>query len=329
MNKFAIVGCGKVAAHHAENILKIGTLIAVCDSDVARADAFAANYNAKPYYTLEEMLLAEKEVNIITVCTPSGFHAEHSIKALQSGRHVVCESPMCLTTSAAWQTIETEKFCRQKLFIVTEKPHYKLVHQAKKWISENRFGKIYQFQFYVCINKPKDFFTGWQGKLFPAGGSLFSEFTPHLNLMLYLFGDVTSINGFAGNRFDERSQIDDNGSISLQMESGTSGSFQWLVNSMVNEEDMELTIVAEKGVIRIGGAYLNEVRYQSVDPIITVDLENLDNKTSLNQYQHFYEQIEIALESKVSYSSALEALPVIQLIERIYKAVGLPSYHSV
>ena len=98
---FILIGCGRIGARHAEQIIKTGKLLAVCDMNKTKADAMANQYNVTAYYTIEDLLLKEKEADIISVCTPNGLHAEHCIKSLQAGKHVLCEKPLCITGAAA------------------------------------------------------------------------------------------------------------------------------------------------------------------------------------------------------------------------------------
>ena len=119
MKKVAIIGCGRIAKRHAANIGRIGTITAVCDVVPERADAFATTYNANAYYSIDELLAAENDVELVVICTPNGLHAEHIIKSLQARKDVLTEKPFCLTKAAAWQIIETEKkFCRRKVYLV-------------------------------------------------------------------------------------------------------------------------------------------------------------------------------------------------------------------
>src|SRR6266699_2424001 len=107
--KFAIVGCGQIAERHAEQIKRKGQLLAACDIVKEKANAFSKKFSAKAYYDIEELLLQEKEIDIISVCTPNGLHAIHSIKSLQAGKHVLCEKPMAISSEDAKLMIETEK----------------------------------------------------------------------------------------------------------------------------------------------------------------------------------------------------------------------------
>jgi predicted dehydrogenase len=98
MYKFAIIGCGRISKKHAENIKRVGQLVAVCDTIKSRADELANLFGAKPYYSIEQLLSSEKELDIISVCTPNGLHAEHSIKSMEAGANVLCEKPLSISS---------------------------------------------------------------------------------------------------------------------------------------------------------------------------------------------------------------------------------------
>src|ERR1700676_3088642 len=94
--KFGIVECGRIAQRHAEHIGKFGILSAVCDSDPSKAKSLAEKYSVPWFTSLEEMLAAVPDLEVVSVCTPNGLHAEHSIRALKAGMHVLCEKPMAI-----------------------------------------------------------------------------------------------------------------------------------------------------------------------------------------------------------------------------------------
>ncbi len=106
---FAIIGCGRIAKRHAEQINKVGKLVAVCDIVAANAAELATDYNARIYLSIEELLFKETGIDIISICTPNGLHAEHAILSLKAGKHVLCEKPLCISVSDARKMISTAK----------------------------------------------------------------------------------------------------------------------------------------------------------------------------------------------------------------------------
>ncbi|HVG12519.1 MAG TPA: Gfo/Idh/MocA family oxidoreductase, partial [Flavisolibacter sp.] len=171
MYKFALIGCGRIAPRHAENIAAHGALIAVCDTDKARADLFAERYNARPYYSIDHLLESEPSFDILSICTPNGLHAEHSIKALQAGKHVVCEKPMCILPVAAFSMMDTAHFFRRRLFVVKQNRYNEPVVFVKKLLAEQKLGTILSFQINCFWNRPQQYYTGdWRGSQELDGG---------------------------------------------------------------------------------------------------------------------------------------------------------------
>src|SRR6478752_968846 len=116
--KFAIVGCGRIAQRHAKHMKNNGCVVAVCDTVQEKADALALEYGAKAFYSIDEMLQQEVKPDVIAVCTPNGLHAEHSIKILESGIHVICEKPMAITTDECRNMIAASEKAGRNLFVV-------------------------------------------------------------------------------------------------------------------------------------------------------------------------------------------------------------------
>ena len=83
--KFSIVGCGRIAVRHAEQISRLATLTAVCDINKSRADELGQKYKSKVYYDIDDLLFNEKGIDVVSICSPNGLHAEHSIKVFRSG----------------------------------------------------------------------------------------------------------------------------------------------------------------------------------------------------------------------------------------------------
>jgi len=120
--KFGIVGCGRIAQRHAEHIVNTGELSAVCDTNASKATALAEKYRAPAFENLEDMLEARPDLDVISVCTPNGLHAEHSIQALRAGMHVLCEKPMALSVKDCSSMIHTAELRKQEIIYCQAKP---------------------------------------------------------------------------------------------------------------------------------------------------------------------------------------------------------------
>ena len=113
--RFGIIGCGRIAQRHAEHINKLGHLVAVCDVIPSRANEMGQQYGVKSYTLIEELLDKEKEIDVISVCSPNGLHAEHSIKALNKGFHVLCEKPMAINVHDCGEMIQAAERANRRL----------------------------------------------------------------------------------------------------------------------------------------------------------------------------------------------------------------------
>src|SRR2546423_13636918 len=103
--RFALVGCGKIGPRHAEQMSRLGSIAAVCDTDREKADNLAVTYSVKPYYLLKDLLETEKDVDIVSICTPNGLHANHATECLNNGKHVLCEKPLTISVRDAEELI--------------------------------------------------------------------------------------------------------------------------------------------------------------------------------------------------------------------------------
>src|SRR5262249_19739982 len=146
----------------------------VCDTIKEKADVFSDKLSAKAYVDIDELLLHEEGVDIISVCTPNGLHARHSIKSMQAGKNVLFEKPMAITSEDARQMIETEKQTGKKLFVVKQNRYNPPVVFVKKLIDERKLGRIFNFQINCFWNRPPSYYDSpWKGTKKMDGGTLF------------------------------------------------------------------------------------------------------------------------------------------------------------
>jgi predicted dehydrogenase len=331
MYKFAIIGCGHIAPRHAENIVAMALLSAVCDIIPKKADAFAQKYGAKAYYSIDDLLLQEDDIDVVTVCTPNGLHAEHSIKSLQAGKHVLCEKPMCITGAAAWQMIETAYFFRKKLFIVKQNRFNPGVVLLKDLVKNDCLGNISSFAINCFWNRPQEYYTGeWKGSKVLDGGILYTQFSHFVDLLYWILGDVKDVNAFSSD-YQKRKhfEVEDTLVAVLKMNNDVIGTFNCTINSYRQNIEGSITIFGEKGSIKIGGQYLNKIEWFEVESKTQpkeVETNSSNNygyyEGSMSNHHLVYEELIKALNDRDNNMvEAIEAVKTIEIIEKIYKAV--------
>ena len=325
---FAIIGCGRIAKRHAEQMLKYGRLVAVCDIIAEKADEFAALYEAKACYSIDELLQKERSLDLISICTPNGLHASHSIKTLEAGYHVLCEKPLCINVEDGEKMIATAKKTGKKLFVVKQNRYNPPVAFLKDLIVNDKLGRIYSFQINCFWNRPEAYYTDWKGTKVMDGGTLFTQFSHFIDLLYWLLGDVAAVKTISKNFAHPSIEFEDTGIVAFEMQSGAIGSLNYTVNSFEKNMEGSFTVFAENGTIKIGGQYLNELEYCEVEGITQPDLPtgNPANgygfyQGSMSNHDKVYENLILALQDdKHEFASASDGLKTVEIIQKIYNS---------
>lgn len=329
--RFALIGCGRIANRHAEHINNMAQLVAVCDTDKTKADALATQYGAKAYYSIEDLLKDEKEIDVASICTPNGLHAQHSIQSLRAGLHVLCEKPLATNVNDCGEMIKTAEMFNKRLFAIKQNRFNPPVAAVKQAIDEGRLGKIYSIQLSCFWNRnPQYYENSWKGTLELDGGTLYTQFSHFIDLLYWLIGDVKSAKAFMGN-YDHKGiiEFEDTGAVILEFYNGAIGTVNYTVNSYGKNMEGSLTIFGEKGTVKIGGQYLNEMEYQNIEGYKIENLPEGNKANSYGNYQgsmsnhdHVYKNLIDVLSNNASIStSAFEGLKTVEIIDKIYSSV--------
>ncbi len=330
--KFGIIGCGRIAQRHAEHIHNKGKLVAVCDIIREKADELAGKYQAKAYYSAEELLANENGVDVIAVCSPNGLHAEQSIKSLNAGFHVLCEKPMAINVRDCSAMIAAEKSSGKRLFAIKQNRYNPPVAAVKKIVEEGKLGKIMSMQLNCFWNRNPDYYhNSWKGTMELDGGTLFTQFSHFIDLLYWMLGDVKNVQAYMGN-FTHQGiiEFEDTGVVIMEFVDGCIGTMNYTVNSHNKNMEGSLTLFGEKGTVKIGGQYLNELEYQDIEGY---KIENLPEGNRPNHYGNYigsmsnhdkvYENvIDVLQNNAIITTSAFEGLKTVEIIEKIYKAAN-------
>jgi UDP-N-acetyl-2-amino-2-deoxyglucuronate dehydrogenase len=330
--KFALIGCGRIAQRHAEHIKNNGELVAVCDVVEEKASQLANKYQCKAYYDIDLMLSEEKHVDVVAICSPNGLHAEHAIKALNAKFHVLCEKPMAINVSDCGEMIKAAERNNKRLFAIKQNRFNPPVAAIKDVIENGHLGKIYSVQLSCFWNRNFDYYhNSWKGTLALDGGTLYTQFSHFIDLLYWLIGDIKRAHAFTGNYAHKGViEFEDTGAVIVEFYNGAIGTINYTVNSYGKNMEGSLTIFAEKGTVKIGGQYLNELEYQNIEGYKIGDLPEGNKPNNYGNYQgsmsnhdKVYENlIDVLVNGQAISTSSFEGLKTVEIIDKIYHSVA-------
>ena len=328
--KFALVGCGRIAQRHAEHINNNGQLVAVCDIVKAKADALASKYGAVSYTNISDLLQNEKDIDVMSICSPNGLHATHTIQALRAGYHVLCEKPMAINVHDCGEMIKEAEKANKRLFAIKQNRFNPPVAAVKDAIDKGILGKIYSVQLSCFWNRNPDYYeNSWKGTKDLDGGTLYTQFSHFIDLLYWMVGDVKRAFALTGNfAHKDIIEFEDTGAITVEFYNGAIGTINYTVNSYNKNMEGSLTIFAEKGTVKIGGQYLNELEYQNIEGFEFKDLpvgntaNNYGNYIgSMSNHDKIYENlVDVLLNGSSISANSFEGLKTVEIIDKIYQS---------
>ena len=328
--KFAVIGTGHIGKRHIEMISRHGEseLVALCD--IKPQDTLSIeNYKVPFFNTLGELMQSGIEFDVLSIATPNGLHAEHALLGLEHKKHIVIEKPMALSKADCEKIIFKALQVSRQVFCVMQNRYSPPSEWIKKIVEDGILGSIYMVQINCYWNRDSRYYKsdGWKGKLALDGGTLFTQFSHFIDIMYWLFGDISDIQA-KFNDFSHATLTDfeDSGMVNFNFVNGGMGSLNYSTSVWDKNLESSLTIVAEKGSVKIGGQYMNEVEYCHIEnyemPVLAEANPANDYgpyKGSAANHNYVYENVIDTLKNRTTITTnALEGLKVVEIIERIY-----------
>lgn len=327
--KFGVIGAGHIGKRHAEMAMRHDEAELVAFCDLRSPKECGIPHGIPLYHSPEEMLNAHPDIDVVAVCTPNGLHAEHSLIALDHGKHVIIEKPMALSKADCERIIYSSLNKSRQVFCVMQNRYSPPSEWIKSVVDDGLLGEIFMVQINCFWNRDDNYYgkVKWKGDLALDGGTLFTQFSHFIDIMYWLFGDVTNIQSrFKDFRHQHNTDFEDSGYVSFDFVNGGIGSIAFSTAVDRKNYESSMTIVAEKGTVKIGGQYMNEVEYCDIRGY---EMPELDASNPANDYgaykgsaaNHGYiiENVVDTLKGhKQITTNALEGLKVVDIIERIY-----------
>ncbi len=328
--KFAVVGQGHIGKRHAEMVRRNPScqLVAVCD--VMSKESLGLESLKENFYTsVDELLAAHPDVDVVNVCTPNGLHAEHALKALEANKHVVVEKPMALNKADCEKIIYSALHHHRTVFCVMQNRYSPPSVWLKEIVDSKTLGDIFMVQLNCYWNRDERYYKpgNWKGTEELDGGTLFTQFSHWIDIMYWVFGDITNIQAkFADFTHINSTDFEDSGFVSFDFVSGGMGCINYSTAVWDKNLESSLTIVGSKGSVKVGGQYMDQIEVCNIKDYTMPKLAETNPandygayKGSANNHHNVIENVVNTLQGKNKISTnALEGLKVVDIIERIY-----------
>lgn len=259
--KIGLVGCGRISKNHFEAIQAHASdmeLVGICDNDPTRLNE-CRHLEVPAFGDLTEML-KQSDADVYALCTPSGLHPRQAIEVARAGRHVVSEKPMATQWKDGKEMVEECDRHNVRLFVVKQNRYNKTIQMVKKAIEQKRFGRIYMVNINVFWNRPQQYYdqAAWRGTWEFDGGALMNQASHYVDLLDWMIGPVESVQSYTAT-LDRNIQVEDSAVVSVKWRSGALGSVNVTMLTYPKNFEGSLTIVGEKGTVRLGGVAVNEI----------------------------------------------------------------------
>jgi UDP-N-acetyl-2-amino-2-deoxyglucuronate dehydrogenase len=274
---FAIVGCGHIAHKHAEAIINAAgaNLVAVCDTDESKMTDFVEKYKAVPYTNLDDLLL-NNDIDVVNICTPSGFHANLAMKIAEAKKHIIVEKPIALTIEDTDKMIDACKQNDVKLSVVHPNRFRPAMVKLKQLINNGFFGKLSHGNATVRWNRNQAYYdqAPWRGTKSLDGGVLMNQAIHNLDLLLWMMGDAEEVFSMAATRFRDIEAEDVSTGV-VKFKDGSLGVVEAATTIYPKNLEETLSIFGESGTIKVGGTTASLIQHLNVEGYSEEEVEQL------------------------------------------------------
>ena len=262
--RIGLVGCGRISKNHFASIEKHSDnleLVAVCDTNADQLNQAINERNVVGYASLTEMLANEK-LDVVSVCTPSGVHPDQAVEIANAGVHVISEKPMATRWNDGVKMVKACDAANVRLLVVKQNRRNVTLQLLKRAIDEKRFGRIYMVNLNVFWTRPQEYYdqAKWRGTWELDGGAFMNQASHYVDLIDWLIGPVEKVQAMMGT-LGRDIEVEDTGVLNIKWRSGAMGSMNVTMLTYPKNYEGSITILGEKGTVRVGGLAVNEIQH--------------------------------------------------------------------
>jgi len=265
--RIAIVGCGRISKNHFGSLEKHSDdleLAAVCDNNAETLKAHQEQYKVKGYLRMEQML-EQEELDIVALCTPSGVHPDQAVLAAKYGVNVMTEKPMATRWQDGVRMVRACDDAGVRLFVVKQNRRNTTLQLLKRAVEEKRFGKINMVHLNVFWTRPQAYYdqAKWRGTWEFDGGAFMNQASHYVDLLDWLIGPIDKVQSMMSTTRDI--EVEDTGVLNVKWRNGALGSMSVTMLTYPKNLEGSITILGEKGTVRVGGVAVNDIQIWDFD----------------------------------------------------------------
>lgn len=334
MLRFSLVGCGRIAPKHAGNLtegkINDACLVAVCDTKPERAKAFGEKYKVPWFTDMHEMMREMNgKIDVVTILTPSGDHARHTIELAPYGKHLVVEKPMALTLEDADRMIEACDRAGVRLFVVKQNRFNYPVKKLREALDAGRFGKLVLGTIRVRWCRTQEYYDQdpWRGTWQHDGGVFANQAIHHVDLLQWVMGDVESV--FAkSTRALVNIEAEDTGVVLLKFKNGALGVIEATTATRPKDLEGSISVLGEKATVEIGGFAVNEMKiWNFTEPmpgdeeVLTKYRVNPPDVYGFGHTEYLNDVVQAIKTGRSALVQGLEGRKSLELVTAIYESI--------
>lgn len=333
--KYALIGCGRISTNHIKAALNNSfDIIAVCDvipehmEQLLDKHGIVNNTEIKRYTDYKKMI-SENEIELISIATESGLHAQIALYCIEQGINVIIEKPMAMSMADADRIIEVSEKMGVKVAACHQNRFNIAVQKMRKALDAGRFGKISHGSIHVRWNRNQDYYmqAPWRGTWEQDGGALMNQCIHGIDLLRWMMGDeVESVYGVTKQQFHDYLEAEDIGMAIVKFKNGAVATIEGTTNVYPHNLEETLYLFGEKGTVKLGGKSTNNIDVwdfadETVEDIGNKGLEEATSNVYGNGHTSLFADMMNAIrENRSPYVDAKAGRRALEMILAIYKS---------
>ena len=336
--KYALIGCGRIAINHIKAVINNQLeLVAVCDvlpnkmEELLSKQGLAENKEILRYTDYRQMIAEHPEIQLISIATESGSHAEIALYCIDQGINLIIEKPMAMSIADADEIILRAEANHVKVSACHQNRFNIAVQKLRKAVEAGRFGKLSHGSIHVRWNRNKDYYTQapWRGTWAQDGGALMNQCIHGIDLLRWMMGsEVVSVYGQTKQQFHHYLEAEDVGMAVVNFANGAVATIEGTTNVYPQNLEETLYVFGQWGTVKLGGKSTNNIDVWDFADETDEDRSNKGlEEAASNVYGNghtslFADVVEAIEKDRQPYVDAKAGRDALEMVLAIYKSAA-------